>query len=61
LDFIPLAIERSDLVFAKELCRESRMQRIIATLESRAFRRELASLGGYELRQSGQLTEVNGG
>jgi putative molybdopterin biosynthesis protein len=61
LDFIPLAIERSDLVLAKELCRESRMQRIIATLESRAFRRELAGLGGYELRQSGQLTEVNVG
>jgi putative molybdopterin biosynthesis protein len=61
LDFIPLAIERSDLVLAKELCKESRIQRIIGTLESRTFRRELTSLGGYELRQSGQLTEVNGG
>ncbi|HWE23043.1 MAG TPA: substrate-binding domain-containing protein [Myxococcales bacterium] len=55
LDFVPLSEERFDLVFAKEWSSDARAGRIIETLESRAFRRELASLGGYDTRRSGQL------
>jgi putative molybdopterin biosynthesis protein len=55
LDFVPLSEERFDLVFPKEWSADPRAGRIVETLESRAFRRELASLGGYETRKSGHL------
>jgi molybdate-binding protein len=58
LDFVALAEERSDLVFPKDLSGESGVPRIIDTLQSRAFRRQLESLGGYETRQSGRVTEL---
>jgi|SRR5215510_6081880 len=57
LDFVPLAEERSDLVVPQELCADFRVARIIDALESRAFRRELASLGGYQVSESGHLVE----
>src|SRR5712671_2414774 len=60
LDFIPLSEERFDLVFPKEWSADARAGWIVETLEGRAFRRELASLGGYDTRQSGQVvTELN--
>ena len=55
LDFVPLSEERFDLVFAKEWSGDPRAGRIVDTLEGRAFRRELGSLGGYDTRRSGQL------
>ena len=55
LDFVPLSEERFDLVFPKEWSNDARAARIVDTLESRAFRRELASLGGYDTRRSGRL------
>ena len=55
LDFVPLSEERFDLVFPKEWSADVRATRIVETLEGRAFRRELASLGGYDTRQSGQV------
>ncbi|MFL5360709.1 MAG: hypothetical protein ACJ78U_07070, partial [Myxococcales bacterium] len=60
LDFIPLSEERFDLVFPKEWSADARAGWIVETLEGRAFRRELASLGGYDTRDSGQVvTELN--
>ncbi|HVI24371.1 MAG: substrate-binding domain-containing protein [Myxococcales bacterium] len=60
LDFIPLSEERFDLVFPKEWSADARAGWIVETLEGRAFRRELASLGGYDTRESGQVvTELN--
>ena len=55
LDFIPLSEERFDLVFPKEWSADARAGRIVETLEGRAFRRELGSLGGYDTRRSGHL------
>jgi putative molybdopterin biosynthesis protein len=55
LDFVPLSEERFDLVFPKEWSADVRAGRIVETLEGRAFRRELASLGGYDTRESGHL------
>jgi len=60
LDFIPLSEERFDLVFPKEWSADARAGWIVETLEGRAFRRELGSLGGYDTRDSGQVvTELN--
>jgi putative molybdopterin biosynthesis protein len=53
LDFVPLTEERSDLVLSEDLSSDPRIQRMVDALESRAFRRELASLGGYQVSESG--------
>ena len=55
LDFVPLSEERFDLVFPKEWSADPRAGRIVETLEGRAFRRELATLGGYDTRESGHV------
>ena len=54
LDFISLAEERFDLVFSRELATDPRVERLVDTLGSRAFRRELDSVGGYLTSASGR-------
>ena len=61
LGFVPLAEERSDLVFDASLREDARIGRIVDTLRSRAFRRELGSLDGYGTTESGEVVgEVKG-
>ena len=55
LSFVPLSEERFDLVFLRHLLGEARVARLVDAVGSRAFRRELASLGGYVTSQSGQV------
>jgi putative molybdopterin biosynthesis protein len=55
LDFVELAEEPFDLVFASSLARDPRLVALVDALESRAFRRELGSLGGYDPRGAGAL------
>jgi molybdate-binding protein/DNA-binding XRE family transcriptional regulator len=55
LDFIPLAEERFDLVVAKELSSDPRIVRLLETMASRPFRREMESLGGHVTRDAGKL------
>ena len=56
LEFIPLAEERFDLVFSRELATDPRIERLVDTLGSRTFRRELDCVGGYLTDESGQQT-----
>jgi molybdate-binding protein len=55
LHFVPLSQERFDLVFPKEWSSDPRASQIVETLEGRAFRRELGTLGGYDTRRSGHV------
>jgi molybdate-binding protein len=55
LDFIPLTEERFDLVLPKELAEDGRVARLLDTLSSRTFRREMESLGGHVVRDAGKL------
>jgi len=55
LDFIPLAEERFDLVLSKEVAADARAARLLDTLGSQAFRREMESLGGHIARDAGKL------
>lgn len=55
LDFVPLAEERFDLVFPDAWSQDRRVQRILDTLDSGPFRRELAALGGYETDLTGRV------
>jgi putative molybdopterin biosynthesis protein len=54
LDFVPLATERFDLVIPRTLATDPRVERVVDTLASRGFRRELESVGGYATRETGQ-------
>jgi molybdate-binding protein/DNA-binding XRE family transcriptional regulator len=55
LDFIPLTEERFDLVLPKQLAEDGRVARLLETLSSRMFRREMESLGGHVVRDAGKL------
>lgn len=55
LEFIPFATERFDLVLRKEWLSDRRVARILDTLASGEFRRELASVGGYATKRSGSI------
>jgi molybdate-binding protein/DNA-binding XRE family transcriptional regulator len=55
LGFVPLAEERFDLVVARELAGDARVVRLLERLGSRAFRREMESLGGHVARDAGKL------
>jgi putative molybdopterin biosynthesis protein len=52
LDFLPLFHERYDLVFPQEL--ESRLDPILNTLQTSAFRRSVEALTGYETTHTGE-------
>jgi molybdate-binding protein/DNA-binding XRE family transcriptional regulator len=59
LRFIALAEERSDLVLPLELARDPRGARLLETLASAAFRRDLGAVAAYQTRQCGDvLAEV---
>jgi molybdate-binding protein/DNA-binding XRE family transcriptional regulator len=58
LDFIPLAEERFDLVLPAELADDARVVRLLDLLSGRAFRGELAALGGYDTTQTGDAFVV---
>jgi putative molybdopterin biosynthesis protein len=61
LDFLPLAEERFDLVVSQELSGDPRVIRLLDTLSSKPFRREIESLGGYGVRESGHLVSRTDG
>jgi molybdate-binding protein/DNA-binding XRE family transcriptional regulator len=59
LDFVPLETERYDLVVPKELADEHpSVQRLLEALSTRAVRRELDALGGYDTTHTGELVEA---
>jgi molybdate-binding protein len=56
LEFVPLEIERYDLVVPKELVDENPgVQRLLDALSSRTVRRELDALGGYDTTHTGEI------
>lgn len=55
LDFIPLAEERFDVIVAKDLAHDERIVRLLDTLTGRGFRREIESMGGHIVRETGRL------
>jgi molybdate-binding protein/DNA-binding XRE family transcriptional regulator len=62
LGFIPLAVERFDLVIPRTLATDPRIERLVDTLGSRTFRRELDTVGGYITHESGhQVGETRSG
>ncbi|MFT3925646.1 MAG: substrate-binding domain-containing protein [Myxococcales bacterium] len=61
LDFVPLHEERFDLVVPREILDDARVVRLLETLSSASFRRELQGLGGYDVEGAGALAAEIGG
>ncbi len=55
IDFIPLQKERYDLVMKKEDMYKPPFQAIINILSSPDFKKELEGIGGYDLKETGDL------
>ena len=55
LDFIPLLPERYDLVVPGTTFADPRFQTLLAVIRSREFQEAAAALGGYDLKDCGQV------
>lgn len=55
LDFVPVVEERYDLCIPAEYYATPYIQRLLEVLEHPGFRREVESLGGYDLRDCGKI------
>ena len=55
LDFIPLLPERYDLVVPLTTFADPRFQTLLAVIRSREFQEKALGLGGYDLKDSGQI------
>jgi putative molybdopterin biosynthesis protein len=58
LDFIPLFQERYDLAMSPETASQAGFQSLFDTLQSAAFRRQVAGLGGYDTSHTGNEIPV---
>ena len=56
LDFIPMQVERYDLVIPTKLLKTNRgLEQLLDTIVSRPFRTEVEALGGYDTSQTGKV------
>jgi putative molybdopterin biosynthesis protein len=60
LDFIPLAEEDYDLLVTREFSEDPRFGRLMELLTSQEFASRLNQLGGYQTKDTGRVTYVNG-
>ena len=55
LDFVPLVRERYDLVTPSDLLATEPVATVLSTIRSRAFKRRVDELGGYDTRETGAV------
>lgn len=55
IDFIPLQVERYELVIKKEDQNKAPFEAVMDILRSSEFRNELEGIGGYDLRETGEI------
>jgi putative molybdopterin biosynthesis protein len=58
LRFIPLTLERYDLVIPAEIWESSPIQALAHWLTGNAAKAEMIALGGYDVRETGQVQWV---
>jgi len=58
LRFLPVRVESLDLCFPAALERDPRVQALIGLLRSRAYRRLVDELPGYDARRTGEMASV---
>jgi putative molybdopterin biosynthesis protein len=55
LDFVPLQLERYDLVLRRNELEQPYAQALLQLLRNDAFRQEVRGMGGYDLKQTGEI------
>lgn len=55
LDFVPLAVERFDLVFSRDALQSREMKPVLDVLNSAVWKRKLRAIAGYDTAQTGNL------
>ena len=56
LDFVPVAEERYDIILPKSFLDDPKVIALLQTIrENEEFRRTVAGLGGYDLRDCGRV------
>ncbi|MBM7558372.1 molybdopterin biosynthesis protein [Marinitoga litoralis] len=58
LDFIPIALERYDLLIHDSFLKDRRFELIMNIITSNEFKKEAEKLGGYILKDTGKIWEV---
>ena len=58
LDFLPLCDERFDLVLSASVGEEECVRRLLDAIDSPAFRRDVAALGGYDTADTGHVATI---
>ncbi len=58
LDFIPIARERYDLLIAENVWSDFKVQLALDIIASESFRRKVASMGGYDVSNSGLIMGI---
>ena len=58
LDFIPIALERYDLVIAESAWSDFKVRMALDIVASDSFRRKTASMGGYDVSNSGRIMGI---
>jgi molybdate-binding protein/transcriptional regulator with XRE-family HTH domain len=61
LDFLSVRLEDYDLVFAKSLQDDPRVQALVRVVRGAVYRRLLGDLPGYDVGQTGELDWTSGG
>ncbi len=55
IDFMPLIQERLDIVMLKTHANQALISSVVSILRSESFKRELRSIGGYDVSQTGEI------
>ncbi|KAF2956939.1 molybdopterin biosynthesis protein [Marinitoga sp. 38H-ov] len=58
LDFVPIALERYDLLIHESFINDKRFELIMNIITSKEFKEEAYNLGGYILKDTGKIWEV---
>lgn len=54
LDFVPIAVERYDLIIAESMLQQDNIVKMLQTLRSEEFKQLIAAYGGYSNRETGE-------
>lgn len=54
LDFVPIAVERYDLVIAESMLEQDNIVKMLQTIRSDEFKQMIAAYGGYSNRETGE-------
>ncbi len=58
LDFLPMSLERFDLVVATDLLGDPRLEAVIDAMCGSEFRRQLQNVAGYDASETGRVVRV---